>query len=81
MAGAIVVRGNLDEVEEVWAARERVMVLQSIELGPGYELLDPIPNPSKTEAFFPRTNVLYTVNGVLNPRITMYRARFSGGGC
>ncbi len=72
MAGAIIVRGDLDEVEEVGAAKEQLMVLQSIELGVDYELLDPIPNPSKTQAFFPRKNVLYTVNGVLNPKITMY---------
>ncbi len=72
MAGAIIVRGDLDQVEEVRAAKEQVMVLQSIELGANYELLDPIPDPSKTEAFFPRKNVLYTVNGALNPKITMH---------
>jgi FtsP/CotA-like multicopper oxidase with cupredoxin domain len=72
MAGAIIVRGDLDEVDEVRAAREQVMVLQSIELGAEYELLDPIPDPTKEQAFFPRKNVLYTVNGVLEPKITMY---------
>jgi FtsP/CotA-like multicopper oxidase with cupredoxin domain len=72
MAGAIVVRGDLDQVDEVRAAKEQVMVLQSIELGANYELLDPIPNPDKMQAFFPRKNVLYTVNGALNPKITMY---------
>jgi len=71
LAGAIIIRGDLDAVPEVRAAKEQVMVLQSIELGNEYQLLDPIPNPSKTESFFPRTNVLYTVNGVLNPKITM----------
>jgi FtsP/CotA-like multicopper oxidase with cupredoxin domain len=72
MAGLIIVRGDLDEVAEVRAAKEKVLVLQSIELGVGYELLDPIPNPSKDQAFFPRKNVLYTVNGKLTPKITMY---------
>jgi len=72
MAGLIIVRGDLDEVPEVAAARERVMVLQSIELGTEYELLDPIPNPTRSQAFFPRQNVLYTINGKLNPVLTMY---------
>jgi FtsP/CotA-like multicopper oxidase with cupredoxin domain len=72
MAGALIVRGAIDEVEEVKAAREQVMVLQSIELGDDYQLLDPIPDPAPDQAFFPRTNVLYTVNGVLGPKVSMY---------
>jgi FtsP/CotA-like multicopper oxidase with cupredoxin domain len=72
MAGMIVVRGEIDRVDELSAAREQVMVLQAIELGDDYQLLDPIPNPTKEQAFFPRTQILYTVNGVLNPKITMY---------
>jgi FtsP/CotA-like multicopper oxidase with cupredoxin domain len=72
MAGLIVVRGDLDRVPEVAAAQERVLVLQAIELGDDFELLDPIPLPTKEQAFFPRTKTLYTVNGVLNPKITMY---------
>jgi FtsP/CotA-like multicopper oxidase with cupredoxin domain len=72
MAGMIVVRGDLDHVPEVRAAKEQVMVLQSIELGADYQLLDPIPDPTKEQAFFPRTNVLYTVNGELRPKVTMY---------
>jgi FtsP/CotA-like multicopper oxidase with cupredoxin domain len=72
MAGMIIVRGAIDEVPAVRAAREQVIVLQAIELGSDYGLLDPIPYPSKEEAFFPRTQILYTVNGVLTPRIRMY---------
>ncbi|HMH91544.1 MAG TPA: multicopper oxidase domain-containing protein [Streptosporangiaceae bacterium] len=72
MAGALIVRGAIDEVEEVAAAREHVMVLQSIELGDDYQLLDPIPEPTPDQSFFPRTNVLYTVNGALNPTLRMY---------
>ena len=37
-----------------------------------YELLEPIPDPTKEQAFFPRKNVLYTVNGKLKPKVTMY---------
>ena len=72
MAGMIVVRGEIDEVPEVQAAKEQIMVLQSIELGDDFRLQDPIPNPTKEQAFFPRKKVLYTVNGVLNPTVTMY---------
>jgi FtsP/CotA-like multicopper oxidase with cupredoxin domain len=72
MAGVIIVRGDIDQVPEVRAAREKVMVLQAIELGDDYQLLDPDPNPRPDQSFFPRTRVLYTVNGVLKPKITMY---------
>jgi FtsP/CotA-like multicopper oxidase with cupredoxin domain len=69
MAGMIIVRGDLDRVPEIKAARERVMVLQAIELGKDYRLQEPIPDPSKEEAFYPRSNVLYTINGQLRPKI------------
>ncbi len=72
MAGALIVRGAIDEVPEIKAAKEQVMVLQAIELGDDYRLLDPIPDPTTEQAFFPRTQILYTVNGVMNPKITMY---------
>jgi FtsP/CotA-like multicopper oxidase with cupredoxin domain len=72
MAGMIVVRGEIDEVEEVRAAKEQIMVMQAIELGDELQLLDPIPHPGPNQAFVPRSHILYTVNGVLNPTITMY---------
>ena len=72
MAGIIVIRGDLDRVPEIRAAREQIMVLQSIELGADYQLLDPIPDPTKEQAFFPRKTVLYTVNGTLRPKVTMH---------
>jgi FtsP/CotA-like multicopper oxidase with cupredoxin domain len=72
MAGALIVRGAIDEVEEVAAAREHVMVLQAIELGSGYQLLDPVPKPAAGQPIFPLSTVLYPVNGVLAPTVTMY---------
>jgi FtsP/CotA-like multicopper oxidase with cupredoxin domain len=72
MAGVIIVRGEIDEVDEIRAAKEQMMVIQAIELGDDYQLLDPIPHPTKEQAFFPRTQILYTVNGVINPTIKMY---------
>ena len=71
MAGAIVVRGELDRVPEVAAAEERLMVIQAIELDDDFEVPEPIPDPSKTEAFFPRSQILYPINGLVDPTITM----------
>ena len=48
------------------------MVLQSIQLGDDYQLLDPIPIRAPDQAFFPRAHALYTVNGVLPPPAPMY---------
>lgn len=72
MAGAIIIRGDIDEVEEIQAATEQTLILQAIELGDDYQLLDPIPHPDATQAFYPRTQILYTVNGVMHPTIRMY---------
>jgi FtsP/CotA-like multicopper oxidase with cupredoxin domain len=72
MAGALIVRGEIDEVDEVRAAKEQVLVLQAIELGEDFQLLDPIPYPDESQAFYPRTQILYTVNGRTNPTIRMY---------
>jgi FtsP/CotA-like multicopper oxidase with cupredoxin domain len=72
MAGMIVVRGDIDHVKEVRAAKEQIMVLQALELSSDYRLLEPLPNASSDEAYFPRNQILYTVNGVLTPKITMY---------
>jgi FtsP/CotA-like multicopper oxidase with cupredoxin domain len=72
MAGGIIVRGDIDEVEEIRAATEQTLILQAIELGDDFQLLDPIPHPSASQAFYPRTQILYTVNGVMTPTIRMY---------
>ena len=72
MAGGMIVRGDLDEVPEIAAAEEKVLVIQAIELGPDYKLMPPIPDPSKSEAFYPRTQIFWTINGVFRPTITMY---------
>lgn len=72
MAGALIVRGDIDEVPEVAAATEHLLVFQAIELDADFALADPIPNPTSEEAFYPRSQILYTANGTLNPTITMY---------
>ncbi|MGC4105160.1 MAG: multicopper oxidase domain-containing protein [Thermomicrobiales bacterium] len=72
LAGALIVRGDIDEVPEVAAAKEHLLVFQAIELNADFALADPIPYPTSEEAFYPRSQILYTANGVLNPTITMY---------
>ena len=71
MAGAIVVRGPIDEVPEVAAATERIVVIQGIELDDQFHVPAPIPDPTKTEAFFPRSQILYPINGRVAPTLTM----------
>ncbi|MEO8908255.1 MAG: multicopper oxidase domain-containing protein, partial [Microbacteriaceae bacterium] len=72
MAGALIIRGDIDAVPEIAAAKEKVMVVQAIELGSEFKEEAPIPDPSKSEAFFPRTQIFWTVNGSYKPMITMY---------
>lgn len=72
MAGSLIVRGEIDEVPEVAMAREQLMVLQAIELSKEFELMDPIPFPTGEESFYPRQQILYPINGVMNPEIRMY---------
>ena len=72
MGGLIVVRGAIDEVPEVAAAAEKIMVIQALELDKDFTLLDPIPDPAEAEAFVPRDQIIYPINGVLHPKITMH---------
>lgn len=72
MAGALIVRGEIDEVPEIAAAKEHILVMQAIELSSDFKLMDPIPYPDANQAFVPRDQILCTVNGRMNPRITMY---------
>lgn len=71
MAGAIVIRGSIDEVPEVAAAAEQLMVIQAIEVDQNFAVPAPIPDPTSSEAFFPRNQILYPINGGLNPTLTM----------
>jgi FtsP/CotA-like multicopper oxidase with cupredoxin domain len=71
MAGALIVRGDIDRVPEVAAAKEQIMIVQALELGHDYALRDPDPAPPPDGSFFPKDRVLYTVNGVLHPTVHM----------
>ena len=73
MAGALVVRGAIDEVPEIAAATEQIMVFQALEMTDGFEIPTPEPNATLREAFFPRDRVYWTLNGQTTPVITMRR--------
>ncbi len=65
MAGAIIIRGAIDEVPEIAAARERLFVFQAIMIDASGRLenfADLIQNASETP---------FTINGVRRPRLVM----------
>lgn len=81
MAGALIVRGEIDRVPEIAAATEQVMVFQALEMMDDFEIPAPEPNATLQEAFFPRDRIVWTLNGQNTPVITMRRGRCSVGAC
>lgn len=73
MAGALVVRGAIDEVPEIRAASEQIMVFQALEMMDDFTVPTPEPNATLREAFFPRDRIYWTLNGQTTPVITMRR--------
>lgn len=71
MAGALVVRGEIDRVPEIAAATEQIMVFQALEMMDDFGIPTPEPNATVHEAFFPRDRIVWTVNGQTTPVITM----------
>ena len=66
LAGLLVVRGELDDIPEVAAAKEQFLVLQDFELTGG-ELVTPNPMERMTG----REGSLVTVNGGVNPSLSV----------
>ncbi len=73
MAGAIIVEGGADDVPEIAAAQERVMLFQEIRVNDDGEVISVGPNLFGTENqhMFSGGTVFRTVNGATNPVITM----------
>ncbi len=72
LAGAIVIEGLTDEVPEIKAAEEHVMVIQSFTFDQNYEF--PYPNKEATNigGIFPGTDsTIFTLNGKTSGTITM----------
>jgi FtsP/CotA-like multicopper oxidase with cupredoxin domain len=74
MAGAIVVEGGLDEVPEIAAAVDRVMVLQELWVDDQGRVPAGVPIPAVGMIQFTTvqavpTDFLFTVNGVVQPAI------------
>jgi len=70
MAGAIIVRGAIDEVPEVAAAAEKLLVLQDIELDAEFRLAEPTPDDPNGD-YWPDAQEFWIVNGQYRPVITM----------
>lgn len=72
MAGVLIVEGGLDEVPEIKAARERILVFQQIpysESVPG--VLEGIEGLTRIRDWSRMTHRYTTINGLLNPVIEM----------
>jgi FtsP/CotA-like multicopper oxidase with cupredoxin domain len=72
LAGAIVIEGVTDEVPEIKAAEEHVMVIQSFTFDKNYNF--PYPNPDATTfgGIFPGADsTIFTLNGKTSGKITM----------
>lgn len=69
LAGAIIVEGNIDEVPEIAAAKDVVLILQQIETDSDFGTGE--PNRDTTDVFeiFEVCKIAKTVNGQVNPII------------
>lgn len=70
MAGAIIIRGEIDRVPEVAAAAEKVLVLQDIELTADFTLAEPLPDDPNGN-YWPEAQDFWIINGQYRPVITM----------
>lgn len=70
MAGAIVIRGAIDEVPEILAAEEKILVLQDIELSSDFVLAEPVPDDPNGN-YWPDDQEFWIINGQYRPVITM----------
>lgn len=74
MAGALIVRGDIDEVPEIADAKEHILVLQEVRVNSNNEtpLLDEHAfHEGSTHAMFPGSTLHRTINGQVNPIIKM----------
>lgn len=70
MAGAIIIRGAIDEVPEIAAAEEKILVLQDIELSADFTLAEPTPDDPSGN-YWPDEQEFWIINGQYRPVITM----------
>jgi FtsP/CotA-like multicopper oxidase with cupredoxin domain len=67
MSGVIIIEGELDQVPEIAAAREVVLLFQEMNLSSEGEVEDPDLTSTSIGGVFPSDQTLYTVNGQLKP--------------
>jgi len=78
LSGALVVEGDVDEVPAVKAAKERVMILNELWVGDDGTVPTAMTVPTAGYSPFSSipavpTNILFTINGVLHPKISIER--------
>ncbi|HWB84415.1 MAG TPA: multicopper oxidase family protein [Bryobacteraceae bacterium] len=69
MAAPVVIRGDLDAIPEVQAAREVILVLQDITLNAGGQPIE----PSLMQQMFGREGSLIAASGTVNPSIPIQK--------
>lgn len=69
MSGGLIVDGPLDEVPEISAAKDVLMVIHELELGNDGEVLDIVPTATVGGDVFPIDQRYLTINGVVKPEI------------
>lgn len=71
MGGALIIQGELDDVPEVAAARDIVLVFQELQLNSDGEVEDPDTSTTSIGDLYPSDQTLYTTNGQENPTLTV----------
>ncbi|MCA9694891.1 MAG: multicopper oxidase family protein, partial [Myxococcales bacterium] len=71
MSGMIVIEGDVDEVPEIAAADEKVMIIQELGLNDDGEVPDPDTDAMNPADLFDITQTYYPINGKVNPIIRM----------
>ncbi len=71
MSGAVIIEGDLDEVPEIAAATERVMLIQEIGVDDAGQVPDPDPEAEAAEELYKVTQTYFAINGIVNPILRM----------
>ncbi|MCA9879074.1 MAG: multicopper oxidase family protein, partial [Thermomicrobiales bacterium] len=71
MTGFLIIEGDVDEVPEIAAAKERVLMFQEFGLNNAGEVPEPADNPMGPPDVIPFTESYLAINGTVNPIIRM----------
>jgi FtsP/CotA-like multicopper oxidase with cupredoxin domain len=71
MSGAIVIEGDLDQVPEIRAVKERLILIQEIGVDDTGNVPEPNPSATLAKDLYAVTQTYFPINGVVNPIIRM----------